>query len=70
MSDWHSMQFETQHRMASRTHDAALGQQGHGATRLAVRRLWRVLVVRFAATNPWRLEDQTAPSYEVHRAQG
>jgi hypothetical protein len=69
MSDWHSIQYETQYRMASRIHDAALGRQGHGATRLAVRRLWRGLVVRFAATNARRLEDRSAPSYEVHPAQ-
>ena len=44
MRDWHSIQYETQHRMASRTHDAALGQHGNGSARLAIRRLWRGLL--------------------------
>lgn len=69
MRDWHSIQYETQHRMATRTHDAALGHQGDGSFRLAVIRIWRGLIAGIAAAKaPQRMDDRSAPGYEAHRA--
>ncbi len=65
MRDWHSMQYETQHRMMTRTHDAALGHQASGSSRLALRRMWRGLVAGFERLNARRrMLDRSTRGYE------